>query len=677
MKKFIKIIFLIALIINLCNTQSIGKEANDDINNLSLEEMLNTPISAAAKYEQKAKNAAASITIITSEDIKRYGYKTLFDAMQSVVGFFGRDTRNYTEMGVRGIDRPSDYGNKILLLLNGHTYNDNFYGAAVYGNDFGIDMSIVDRIEIVMGPTSALYGTGAMLAVINVITDEGSNFDKINIKTNIGNFGHKKVNLNYGEKLKNDFEFMISGSYGYSDGEDIYIEEFDSPETNNGISKGIDWEKYYNTFVKINYKNFTFQGNLSNREKSIPNASYLMDFNDGNAVSTDKRGFIELQYDLNIDETKRLSARIFYDEYYYDGFYPYTEDSTYSILKDKNICEWTGAEVKLIWDMLVSNRLIIGSEIYHSFQSSYKEWDENGINFNKNFPHTIYSIYLQDEFQILSNLSVIGGLRYDNYSHTDNILSPRLALVYNLKKYSTLKALYGQAYRAPNNSELFYQSDGQAKANHSINGEYIKSAEIIYEQKILSYFQFSGSLFWNYLDNMIQQELDTSDNLLQFRNIGKFQTQGLALELKARSDQGYWGYINYTFQNAKDINTDIPLSNSPAHLFKTGFSMVLYKYLYSGIEFYYESGRNSLSNEEYSEKKLPAVFLTNLNFSYQPDYAKTSTMNDIMNRLKLSFKIRNLFDLDYKLPVGFDNLPVQSIQQRKRELLFTLSVNLR
>ena len=140
----------------------------------SLDELLDVKISGAAKYEQTARQAPASVTIITSEDIERYGYRTLADALMTVRGFFVSYDRNYTYVGVRGFSRPTDYNNRILLLLDGHTLNENVYGAAQLGSELPIELDLVERIEIVRGPGSALYGTGAMLAVVNVVLKKGS-----------------------------------------------------------------------------------------------------------------------------------------------------------------------------------------------------------------------------------------------------------------------------------------------------------------------------------------------------------------------------------------------------------------------------------------------------------------------------------------------------------------------
>ena len=137
---------------------------------LSLDSLLNTKISSAAKYQQTISEAASSVTIITAEDIQRHGYQTLPEALAATRGFYLSYDRNYAFLGARGFSRPSDYNNRILLLVDGNATNEGIFGGAPVGTDLGVPLSSLERIEIVRGPGSALYGTGAIFAVVNLVT---------------------------------------------------------------------------------------------------------------------------------------------------------------------------------------------------------------------------------------------------------------------------------------------------------------------------------------------------------------------------------------------------------------------------------------------------------------------------------------------------------------------------
>ena len=145
----------------------------EELLDLSLEELLQVKISTAAKYEQLAADAPASVTLVTAEDIDLYGYRNLAEILRHTAGFYSSDDRNYTYLGVRGFSRPSDYNNRVLLLLDGHALNESVFGQTLLGNEMPLDMSSIQQVEIVRGPGSALYGSYAMFAVVNVITRKG------------------------------------------------------------------------------------------------------------------------------------------------------------------------------------------------------------------------------------------------------------------------------------------------------------------------------------------------------------------------------------------------------------------------------------------------------------------------------------------------------------------------
>jgi len=141
-----------------------------DVMDLNPEELKSVQVYSASMYLQSDREAPSSVTVITAEQIRQFGYRTLADALRSVRGFDVTYDRNYAYVGVRGFSRPGGYNDQILLLINGHRLNDNVYDQAHLDSDFPLDVDLIERIEIVRGPSSSLYGTSAFLAVINVIT---------------------------------------------------------------------------------------------------------------------------------------------------------------------------------------------------------------------------------------------------------------------------------------------------------------------------------------------------------------------------------------------------------------------------------------------------------------------------------------------------------------------------
>src|SRR5947199_5850293 len=142
---------------------------------ISLEELMKMEIpvvEAASKYKQKITEAPSSVTIITSDEVKKYGHRTLADILRTVPGMYVTYDRNYSFLGVRGFNLGGD-NNRILLLVDGHRLNNSLSDSAFIGTEFIVDVDLIDRVEVIRGPGSSLYGNNAFFGVVNVITRRG------------------------------------------------------------------------------------------------------------------------------------------------------------------------------------------------------------------------------------------------------------------------------------------------------------------------------------------------------------------------------------------------------------------------------------------------------------------------------------------------------------------------
>src|SRR5947209_19651831 len=156
-----------------CVAVALGCRAQEaaDVAEASIEELGRIKVYTASKHLQSGTDAPSSVTVITADEIQKHGYRTLADILQTVRGFFVTYDRNYSSLGVRGFARPGDFNTRVLLLVDGHRLNDNIYDEAMLGTEFPIDIDLISRIEVVRGPVSSLYGSNALFAVINIITN--------------------------------------------------------------------------------------------------------------------------------------------------------------------------------------------------------------------------------------------------------------------------------------------------------------------------------------------------------------------------------------------------------------------------------------------------------------------------------------------------------------------------
>ena len=145
-------------------------EPQPDLTALPLEQLMRLEVVTASRFPQRLSQAPGSVTVITADDIRLYGHRTLADVLRSVPGVHVSYDRNYSYIGVRGLATTGDYNSRVLLLIDGVRANDNIYDQASLGTDFPVDLDLVERIEFAHGPGSSVYGGNALLGVINVIT---------------------------------------------------------------------------------------------------------------------------------------------------------------------------------------------------------------------------------------------------------------------------------------------------------------------------------------------------------------------------------------------------------------------------------------------------------------------------------------------------------------------------
>jgi outer membrane receptor protein involved in Fe transport len=613
-----------------------GVTRAEDTTEPTLDDLLETKVSGASKYDQIARRAPASVSIVTADDIERYGYRTIADVLGRVRGFYTSYDRNYTYVGVRGFSRPTDYNNRVLLLIDGHTTNESVFGSAQLGSELGLDITLVERVEIIRGPGSALYGTGAMLTVVNIILKRGSAIGGRRAAAGGGSFGKSNGLLMAGGQTDRGLD-VAAGLFGtHVDGQNIFYPEYASDPSTKGTARGLDGEKSYGAALSAYYGKFHLSGLTTSREKAIPTGAFDTTFGAPGAQTTDKHQFLDLSWEDEIASDLSLRLRASTDSYGYRGQYPASPTSFEGAQDD-----WWGAEAELRWDPRPDNRFTAGAEYRRDTTAEYRNSDAAQTYFQGNFPFDTISLYAQDEFQITDNLAVIGGLRYDRYSTGHSAANPRGAIVFNATPSSTLKLLYGRAFRTPNIYETRYQDPtAGAKDNPNLKPEHIETLEVAWEQRLGPSLFGAVSAYQSRMTDLIDQVVDPADSLLQYQNQGTARTRGIELELTALLGGGVSAFANYSYARAIDVENNEPLTNSPEHVAKLGAAAPLTRWLRASGELLYESGRLTVQNTTTS-----GYLLANTTLLIEPPQVP----------LRLSLQIRNLFGTQYATPGGFEH----------------------
>jgi iron complex outermembrane receptor protein len=344
---------------------ALAQEETKDIGEASLEELGTIQVYSASKHLQSASDAPASVTVVTADEIQKYGYRTLADILQSVRGFYITYDRDYSYVGVRGFGRLGDWNSRILLLVDGHGINDNALGQAMLGTEFLVDVDLIERVEIIRGPSSSLYGTDAFFAVINVITRRPPQLKGVELSFAPASFGTYEGRASYGGQYRG-IDMLLSGTFSNSQGQTLFFPQFDNPATNYGITRNTDYENSQHILATISFRGFTFQGIFSARNRGVPTAYFGTIFNDPSTRNLDCHQYFDLSYQHSIGEQWELAARTSYDQARLqaplalatglpDGS---TTVDTFSFRGN-----WWDSEVKLSRTFFEKHKITLGTEI--------------------------------------------------------------------------------------------------------------------------------------------------------------------------------------------------------------------------------------------------------------------------------------------------------------------------
>lgn len=618
---------------------------------------------SASKYEQKVTEAPSAVSIVTAAEIRKYGYRTLADLLRSLRSFHLSFDRATEMLGVRGFNRPGDSNSRVLLLVNGHRLNDNIFQAAQVGTAFILDVDLIDRVEVVRGPSSSLYGNSAFFAVVNVITRRGRDLKGVEVAAEAGSHESWRGRVSYGERLPGGLEMLLSGTRFESDGNGrLYYPEFDSPNTNNGIAEDVERDEFGSLFARFSLLDFTLEGAYVEREKSLPTAPYATVFNDPRTGGDSRQAYSRLSYEHRFAGQWDIQAAVSYNLFHSDGdyVYDYSEDATPFLVvnRDEFRGEWWGGEFQISKRLLDRHNLVFGGEFQNNFRQDQKNSDLDVYLDTRNDSDN-WGLYLQDEVQLRDDLIFSLGARYDHYDSFGGTTNPRLALIYNPLAQTTVKLLYGEAFRAPNAFEQHYHDSlATQKPNPNLQPEKIKTYELVVEQYLGEHLRAVASGFYYEIDDLINLTLDPADDLLVFGNLDEVEAKGVELELEGKWRRGLEGRISYSFQEAKDRKTDMLLSNSPKHLAKLNLVVPLIgdKLLF-GIEEQYTSKRKTVLRNE-----TGGYAVTNL----------TLFCRQMLPGLEASAGVYNLFDKKFSDPASLAHRQ-ETIEQDGRIFRFKLT----
>ena len=589
---------------------------DQELLSMNLEDLSRVKVFSASRHFEDARQAPSSVSILTAADIRRNGWRTLGDALQSLRGFYTSNDRRYPYLGVRGFMRPGDYNSRILLLVNGHRLNENVYDSAPIGTAFSLDLDLVDHIEIVRGPGSSLFGTNAMFGVINVITRSPKTEAALEISADTGSFlsRSQRVTLIGGQGRRS---VLLSASYRHDPGHaSLFFPQFASPSTNNGYAVGMDGARVGSVFADLRDGNFRLQGVFSDNIKKIPTATFGTLFNNPLDWVRDVRGYVDASVHNTAWRGTDIDLRVFYDAYDSIGSGALQVPAYGGIIVayDKGRADWAGTEVNLTREF-GRHRITVGSDYEYSMRILQRDVIV-GIGDLSRVDDTpwLAALYGDGEFNFTPRLIIHAGGRYDQYSTFGGALSPRLAFIYLPRTGTPVKYILGTAFRAPNAYEQYYSDPVNVLPPPvKLRPETMINNELVLEQNFRPWMSVTFDAYYNKLHNLVEEVPAGATGMAWFVNEGRVDAEGLETEVAMEHSAGMGVRISYTASNTSYSATDARVANSAVSQVKLNCRSKLSRHALASLELLYVGAMT-----DYSGTRVPSYLLPNMTVNTNP-----------------------------------------------------------
>ena len=569
---------------------------------------------AATKSAVASESAPASISVVTADEIAAFGYATLAEALNAIRGTFTSNDRSYESVGFRGFSPPGDYTNRVLVLVDGHSINDAVTGQGYVGHDFDVDLANVARIEIVRGPGSVLYGTGALFGVINVVTRRAAEGAHAAIHTTAGTMGLVSGRVS-GSARKGDADVMVSAAALNSDGDVRFAGPADATAGVPQTVLNSDGEKAVHADLVGHLGAFSLRAGFNERKKNLPTGAFGTQPSLATSYLDDRRAYAELRFERDV-RTFHLAARASYDASRFHGYFfdPNSPDPP-----DERIgAQWTTGEMRVELPTLLYQRLTLGGEV--AKQLALETVTSDGPPIAKDL---IASAYLVDDIHLSDRLQVNLGLRSDTYTKSfGTTLNPRLAIVGKPYRLGNTKILAGRSFRAPSPNERANSADG------NLRPEIIYSVEIEHAHAVSDDMHIVGAIFANWLSDLlvVVQNPDPKIGAIFQNNSNRVRSLGAEGELRWEPGGGTLLSVSIVRQRVEELapTGNVPFLNAPETMVKARMLCPLVgQALRLGSELVLDSGRHFRQddpNQLVEDNRVDDAVLWNLSFSgeYRP-----------------------------------------------------------
>jgi outer membrane receptor for ferrienterochelin and colicins len=675
--------------------QDLDSISTDDLFALSLEDLMNIEIVSAVRQNQNIIDAPSIVTVITGTQIKERGYTSIDEALNSIAGFDVITDYFQPNMGIRGINGGlRSWSRLVKVMVDGQSTSfrsssDNYLDPSL------IPLEVIDKIEVIRGPNSAIYGKNAFLGVINIITKTGKKVNN-SISHFIGNVNdNSAVNIStiWGGS-KNNFDVLFASSYSQIDYSGIT--PYNVPGSTIYSSDDISQKNESNplsVYFKVKYEEESF-GKLI-LDVTQQNINSYSEFFDWGTLTHNNR--ISL---FNAHE------RIIYSKTLFDNFqtdFSFTHSSGKPVQSeildnDSDPTEWIERDLSYVgYDFSFNtsysfdeiNNFAFGVDYttdIHDHQKFYtvnnsgiRTLNPGGTDGENNFNNV--GIYLQMIFNAaeffsinyLKDLTLTAGYRFDYHNIYGDVLNYRLAAVYHLADQLSTKVMYGTSFNAPSSVQLYsnYITAGGIVGNPNLKPERAKTLEWALMGQLFNKLTFNTNVYYTEIDDKIEYLLPYGEvSNITAQNVSNIYSAGLEAELNMNI-MNNTSYLNYSYEKSILEKYDpvletirIKTALYPNHMIKFGNILHLPKYFLNlNIEGKYISPRIASDQNNFIYDPINyAINRYALDPYFLLDFTISSTDLEIIkeSKTRLSLRIKNILDTEYYYP-GFDNYDIPGL----------------
>lgn len=622
---------------------------------MSLEELGHVRLTSIASGTQTPLDKAAAVaTIITEDDIIAMGATDLDEILETIPGLHvGRSDQALAgKYNIRGI--TSSFNAQTLVLINGIQITNLVFGNR--GNAWaGMPVKSIIRIEVIRGPGSAMYGADAFSGVINIVTKDRKDINGTHAGTRVGSFNTHAGWLEHGGTY-NEFDIAFTLEYESTDGQQEIIEA-DAFGNTGPVSTMTDM---IDARFDLAYKNSHLRLGFQDRS-NIGTGVGVLPLLDPHGRFSSQRFNADYTYTQeNLSRYWGIEGRL---SYYLD-----TQEVEEDILLAPPLAFGPGFP-----DGFIGNPGFKEENVRFDFSSIYQGFDNHIIrlgtgffwgdifettetkNFNRdNSPRvggledvsdtaevwlpekdrTNYHIFAQDEWLLAKNWQLTTGIRYDHYSDFGDTTNPRLALVWATTDAITTKLLYGRAFRAPSIAELFVTSNPVSLGDANLDPETIDTFEFAWSHQVSSALNYTANTYYYKIEDLITLVQKGSNK--QWQNTSKRTGHGAEIEINYQATENLRLLTNYAYQKSKDEDKSDDVGDAPNHQ------------LYARAEWRIENKWiiSPQLNWVGEQKRTPEDLLRTKNVDHYSTVDLTIKQLNVVEKLDITFSIRNLFDRD-------------------------------